>query len=95
MFTVLAVEMFKQITEGEVIGEYKNFHNFHNAMLLLLAIMTGEDWNRVMFDCSLTPEKGCVVGRTCGNELLALLYFNFVIIVCSYVMLQLFILVII
>lgn len=95
MFTVLAVEMFKNITEGESIGQYKNFRNFHQGMLLLLAIMTGEDWNRVMFDCSLTPEQGCVVGKTCGNQTLALIYFNFVIIVCSYVMLQLFILVII
>lgn len=63
-------------------------------MLLLLAIMTGEDWNRVMFDCSRTPEQGCVEGQDCGS-VLALFYFNGVIIVCSYVMLQLFILVII
>ena len=94
MFTVLAVEIFGTITKGDVIDDYKNFRNFHKSMLLLLAIMTGEDWNRVMFDCSRTPEQGCVEGQDCGS-VLALFYFNGVIIVCSYVMLQLFILVII
>lgn len=63
-------------------------------MLLLLAMMTGEDWNRVMFDCSRTPEDGCIEGENCGSAF-AFSYFNVLIIVCSYVMLQLFILVII
>ena len=63
-------------------------------MILLLAMMTGEDWNRVMFDCSRTPKDGCVEGLNCGSNL-AFIYFNFLIVVCSYVMLQLFILVII
>ena len=94
MFNVLAVELFGHIKTGEVINEYKNFSNFHKSMLLLLAIMTGESWNVVMFDCSRTPEQGCVEGQNCGS-ILALFYFNIVIIVCSYVMLQLFILVII
>lgn len=29
MFTVLAVELFGAISAGDVIGEYKNFRNFH------------------------------------------------------------------
>ena len=86
MFTVLATELFGSITKGQVIDEYKNFHNFHQSMLLLLAVMTGEDWNRVMFDCSRTAADGCVEGQTCGSEL-SLFYFNVVVIVCSYVML--------
>jgi len=96
MFTVLAVELFGNITEGTVIdiNLSKNFRNFHNSMLLLLALMTGEDWNRVMFDCSRTKEDGCVAGKNCGSWI-AFIYFNGLIIVCSYVMLQLFILVII
>lgn len=86
MFTVTAVEIFGTIKTGDVIQEYKNFKNFHQSMLLLLAMMTGEDWNRVMFDCSRTPEDGCIEGENCGS-VLAYLYFNVLIIVCSYVML--------
>ena len=94
MFTVLAVELFGTITTGDVIEDYKNFRNFHSSMILLLALMPGEDWNRVMFDCSRTEEEGCVEGQSCGSWI-AFFYFNGLIIVCSYVMLQLFILVII
>jgi len=38
MFTVLANELFGSVTKGLVVGEYKNFRNFHNSLLLLLAI---------------------------------------------------------
>ena len=38
MFTVLANELFGSVTKGLVISEYKNFRNFHNSLLLLLAI---------------------------------------------------------
>lgn len=62
MFTVLANEIFGGVTTGVSIGEDKNFRNFHQAFLLLLAIMTGEDWNRVMFDCYRTEAEGCVPG---------------------------------
>jgi hypothetical protein len=86
MFTVLANESFRTVTKGEVIGEYKNFKNFHQAALLLVSIMTGEDWNKVMFDCSRTPADGCVPDQTCGSTL-APLFFHGLIVACSYVML--------
>ena len=60
MFTVLAVELFGNITTGDVIADYKNFRNFHSSIILLVAMMTGEDWNRVMFDCSRTEADGCI-----------------------------------
>ncbi len=47
-----------------------------------------------MEDCILTADNHCVPGRTCGSKLAPIYFFSFVI-VCSYVMLNLFILVII
>jgi len=47
-----------------------------------------------MFDCAKTPADGCIPGQTCGS-VFAYFFFNGLIIVCSYVMLNLFILVII
>jgi len=56
MFAVLGVFFFNGLTTGEVIDEnYKNFKNFGSAYLLLFAIATGEDWNKLMYDCVDTP----------------------------------------
>ena len=60
---------------------------------MLFALSTGEDWNKIMYDCSRTPPE-CVPDETCGKKL-AFIYFFAIILVCSYVMLNLFILVII
>ena len=85
--------MFGNIKSGEVIDDLKNFNNFFDAFLLLFAITTGEDWNKIMFDCSrVAPE--CVPNETCGKSQ-AFIYFFAIILVCSHVMLNLFILVII
>ena len=52
MFSIMGNFLFKNIVEADVIDEYKNFRNFSNSFLLLIALTTGEDWNKVMFDCS-------------------------------------------
>lgn len=93
MFSILGVFMFGEVTEGEVLDDLKNFNNFFNAFLLLFALSTGEDWNLIMFDCGRTPPD-CIPGRTCGN-MFSKLYFYALVLVCSHVMLNLFILVII
>mmetsp|Transcript_20714 Transcript_20714/g.31764 ORF Transcript_20714/g.31764 Transcript_20714/m.31764 type:complete len:138 (-) Transcript_20714:138-551(-) len=93
MFSILGVFMFGVVVQGDVIDELKNFNNFFNAFLLLFAVSTGEDWNKIMYDCSRT-EPDCVPNLTCGNPL-SFFYFDMLILVCSHVMLNLFILVII
>ena len=53
MFSVLGNFLFAKVVIGDVIdGDIKNFKNFMNSFLLLFALSTGEDWNKVMFDCS-------------------------------------------
>lgn len=67
-----------------------------NSLVLLFALSTGEDWNKVMFDCSRSKEDGCVNGVNCAQyPRFSFVFFIFMIIVCSYVMLNLFVLVII
>ena len=96
MFAVLINFEFWNITEGEVIDpDYKNFRNFINSFVLLFALSTGEDWNKVMYDCAREKEDGCVEGINCGNKFFSFTVFLLMILVCSYVMLNLFILVII
>lgn len=93
MFSVLGVFFFNQLSEGDVINDYKNFKNFSNAYLLLFAIATGEDWNRLMYDCLDTPPD-CVKGKTCGASFAPVFYISFIMVI-THMMLNLFILVII
>ena len=96
MLSVLANFTFYQITSGDVIDpDYKNFKDFYSSFVLLFALSTGEDWNKVMFDCSRTKADGCVEGINCGSKAFSLIFFMMLVLVCSYVMLNLFILVII
>lgn len=95
-FFVLAIMgqfMFSGVKSGVIINEYKNFTVFDRSFLLLFSISTGEDWNRIMYDCSKTLPD-CIPGETCGSDL-APAYFIAVILLVTYVMLNLFILVII
>lgn len=92
IYAVLGVFIFKDITEGTSINEYSNFKNFGQAMLMLLRISTGEDWNKVMFDCMRTPPD-CIQGKTCGTPIAPLYFISFIMII-TFVLLNLFILII-
>lgn len=94
MFAVLGVFFFNNLSTGLVIdADYKNFKNFSQAYLLLFAIATGEDWNRLMYDCLDTPPD-CVPGESCGTSYAVIYYIAFIMVI-THVMLNLFILVII
>ena len=91
IYSVLGVFIFNEIKYGAVISEYRNFHDFGQAMLILLVVSTGEDWNMIMYDCSRTPPD-CIPGETCGLYY-APLYFTSFITIVTFVLLNLFILV--
>ena len=76
-----------------MISPYKNFTNFHMSFSLLFSISTGEDWNRIMYDCMDTGPD-CISGKTCGSPYAPVFFLSFIMIV-SNIMLNLFILVII
>lgn len=95
IFSILGNFLFSKIQYGKVMDDIVNFKVFDSAFLLLFSISTGENWPIIMFDCSRTPEEGCIEGETCGVAPWSYLYFYFMVLVCSYVMLNLFILVII
>lgn len=61
--------------------------------MLVFATSTGEDWNKVMFDVSKQPPD-CVEGKDCGSAV-GIFYFLLLVLSNTYIMLNLFILVII
>lgn len=93
IMAVLGNSLFYKVTEGEVIDEWKNFTNFHLSFELLFSISTGEDWNRIMYDC-MNTSPDCIEGKTCGTDIAPIFFLSFILIV-THVMLNLFVLVII
>ena len=97
IFAVLGNVFFSSVVEGEdVVNEQKNFRRFLEAFLLVFATTTGEDWNKVMFECGRQPTDTpipCDPERNCGSSL-STLYFMVLVVGNSYIMLNLFILVI-
>lgn len=93
IMAVLGNTMFYQVTEGDVVSSYKNFTNFHQSFSLLFSISTGEDWNRIMYDC-MRVAPDCIPNKTCGSSIAPLFFLSFIMVV-SNIMLNLFILVII
>lgn len=93
IMAVLGNSLFYEVTEGDAINEWKNFTNFHLSFSLLFSISTGEDWNRIMYDC-MDTKPDCIEGKTCGSSI-APVFFLFFILLVTHIMLNLFILVII
>ena len=93
IMSVLGNTLFPEVYEGEVISEYKNFTNFHQSFMILFSISTGEDWNKIMYDCLVVAPE-CEPGVNCGSSLAPLFFLVFIMLVTN-IMLNLFILVII
>jgi len=93
IMAVLGNTLFRSVKSGDIIDEWKNFSNFHMSFMLLFIMATGEDWNRIMFDCWRMPPD-CIDGETCGSDFAPMFFLIFTLIVGN-IMLNLFILVII
>ena len=93
MEATLGVFFFSTITEGEIIGRFKNFSTWDDAFLILFAMSTGEEWNLIMYDCSRVPPN-CTEGVNCGSPW-AWAYFVAFIMLVTHIMLNLFVLIII
>uniref|UniRef100_A0A2K5JMR1 Voltage-dependent P/Q-type calcium channel subunit alpha n=1 Tax=Colobus angolensis palliatus TaxID=336983 RepID=A0A2K5JMR1_COLAP len=78
------------------ITEHNNFRTFFQALMLLFRSATGEAWHNIMLSC--LSGKPCdknsgIQSRECGNEF-AYFYFVSFIFLCSFLMLNLFVAVI-
>jgi hypothetical protein len=93
IFAVFGRFCFQTVESGDVIDDIKNFKDFHRSFFLVFATTTGEDWNKVMFDVGKTGDE-CVKGIDCGSPA-AKPYFIILVLANTYIMLNLFILVII
>uniref|UniRef100_A0A8C1R9W6 Voltage-dependent P/Q-type calcium channel subunit alpha-1A n=1 Tax=Cyprinus carpio TaxID=7962 RepID=A0A8C1R9W6_CYPCA len=100
IYAIIGMQLFGNIAieeEGEsAINQHNNFRTFFQALMLLFRSATGEAWHDIMLSC--LGKKVCdpLSGNAepeCGSEF-AYLYFVSFIFLCSFLMLNLFVAVI-
>eukprot|EP00041_Stephanoeca_diplocostata_P037375 m.1410603 g.1410603 ORF g.1410603 m.1410603 type:complete len:1448 (+) comp25025_c0_seq1:1460-5803(+) len=98
IYAVIGMALFANVARpsGSSITEYNNFDDLQNALLLLFRVTTGEGWQSIMNDCHLSPpvcDDAAVGGSTCGSVLAPYYFFSFVIL-CTFLMINVFVAVI-
>ena len=100
-YAFVGVILFGSVKHGLALNQAANFETSWNALLLLFRMTTGEDWNRVMRDATLSPPY-CRLDVTkdyassnCGNPRAAYFFFHSFYLIISYIFLNLFIAVVI
>ncbi|XP_048457962.1 probable voltage-dependent R-type calcium channel subunit alpha-1E [Rhincodon typus] len=95
IYAIIGMQLFGNIglDDSTPINRHNNFHTFFNALMLLFRSATGESWQEIMLAC--LSEKRCEGSseHRCGTDF-AYFYFVSFIFLCSFLMLNLFVAVI-
>ncbi|PVD19084.1 hypothetical protein C0Q70_21643 [Pomacea canaliculata] len=92
-YAYMGVILFGSVKYGYNLGRHVNFETASYAILLLFRIVTGEDWNKIMHDCMVSPPF-CTPGGNywetdCGNGLASIIYFCSFYVIITYIVLNL------
>ncbi|KAJ8261081.1 hypothetical protein COCON_G00168040 [Conger conger] len=98
IYAIIGMQVFGNIelNEDTSINHHNNFRTFLQALMLLFRSATGEAWHEIMLAClsqRSCDERSGSVGRECGSDF-AYFYFVSFIFLCSFLMLNLFVAVI-
>ncbi|XP_042250817.1 voltage-dependent N-type calcium channel subunit alpha-1B isoform X4 [Thunnus maccoyii] len=98
IYAIIGMQVFGNIelNEETAINHHNNFQTFFQALTLLFRSATGEAWHEIMLSC--LSNRPCdklsgTVGKECGSDF-AYFYFVSFIFLCSFLMLNLFVAVI-
>ncbi|KAM9810877.1 voltage-dependent N-type calcium channel subunit alpha-1B-like [Neosynchiropus ocellatus] len=98
IYAIIGMQVFGNIemNEDTAINHHNNFRTFLQALMLLFRSATGEAWHEIMLSC--LSHRGCdeqsgTLGKECGSDF-AYFYFVSFIFLCSFLMLNLFVAVI-
>ncbi|KAL1923072.1 uncharacterized protein VTP21DRAFT_9448 [Calcarisporiella thermophila] len=100
IYAIMFMEVFGLTRFNEWYNPHANFRSFSDSLLLLVRIVTGENWNKVMHDCMVEPPY-CVydpkepLNSDCGHAIWAYILFISFYVICTYIFLNMFIAVII
>ncbi|XP_072130490.1 probable voltage-dependent R-type calcium channel subunit alpha-1E [Mobula birostris] len=95
IYAIIGMQLFGNIglDDHTPINRHNNFHTFFNALMLLFRSATGESWQEIMLACLSGKECEGTREPTCGTDF-AYFYFVSFIFLCSFLMLNLFVAVI-
>ncbi|MBN3323874.1 CAC1B protein, partial [Atractosteus spatula] len=98
IYAIIGMQVFGNIDlqDDTAINRHNNFRTFFQALILLFRSATGEAWHEIMLSClSHRPcdERSGSTGKECGSDF-AYFYFVSFIFLCSFLMLNLFVAVI-
>ncbi|XP_046577854.1 LOW QUALITY PROTEIN: sodium leak channel non-selective protein-like [Haliotis rubra] len=92
-YAYAGVLLFGAVKYGYNLGRHANFETASSAVILLFRIVTGEDWNKIMHDCMISPpfcSRGPNYWDTdCGNFTASLIYFCTFYVIITYIVLNL------
>ncbi|KAL7311607.1 calcium channel protein [Mucor circinelloides] len=88
-FGVTFQEEFSSTRYGPYGNEHANFRSLFNAILTLFRITTGENWDFLMHDFTILPPV-CIGKDDCGSPNYAILLFISFYVVCTYIFVNLF-----
>ncbi|XP_026090474.1 voltage-dependent N-type calcium channel subunit alpha-1B isoform X7 [Carassius auratus] len=98
IYAIIGMQVFGNImlSEDSAINIHNNFQTFFQALMLLFRSATGEAWHEIMLSC--LSDRPCdhdsgTTGKECGSDF-AYFYFVSFIFLCSFLMLNLFVAVI-
>ena len=90
IYAVLGVNLFSNIKYGDYLNRHANFDSFPRALLVLIRIVTGENWNGIMHE-TMVQEPDCSEEQdTCGFTAAPLYYLSFLI-MATFVLTNLFV----
>ncbi|OQV25787.1 Sodium leak channel non-selective protein [Hypsibius exemplaris] len=103
VYAFAGVVLFGSVKWGDNVGRHANFQHAPRAIGVLFRIVTGEDWNRIMHDCMVTPPfctrqlppLDSFWDTDCGNWTGALIYFCSFYVMITYIVLNLLVAIII
>ncbi|KAJ7994007.1 hypothetical protein DPEC_G00261480 [Dallia pectoralis] len=98
IYAIIGMQVFGNIelNEDTAITHHNNFRTFLQALMLLFRSATGEAWHEIMLSClshRACDERSGNLGKDCGSDF-AYFYFVSFIFLCSFLMLNLFVAVI-
>ncbi|KAI8364970.1 Ion transport protein-domain-containing protein [Blakeslea trispora] len=93
-FGVLFQEIFGLTRYGPYGNDHANFRSLFNSILTLFRITTGEDWDALMHDFFVRPFD-CVNENDCGSPRDAIFLFTVFYIMCTYIFVNLFTMIVI
>ena len=87
--------LFGTVKYGESMTRHANFRTAPNGIITLFRIVTGEDWNKIMHDCMVSPPF-CTIEpehnyweTDCGSFSFSLVYFCSFYVIITYIVLNL------